>query len=171
MFGNIKKEEQVKKLILLAALSVCFSCNVFAQEKDAGKVVAGDQKHRVIRTIFDYQKELGLSDKQVQNLKDKITDLQKYLTEQQKAIIPLQKELNDMISSNAVLKSIREKLDEISRIEVDATVKRIETSRNIEGELTPAQSGKWKAIQLEARKGAQKPPQEAQKEKKEEKAK
>ena len=155
----------MKKLVLLVALSLCFTFNVFAQDKGAGKAAAGGQKQQVVKTIFDYQKELGISDKQVQNLKDKLEDLKKYLIEQEKALISLQKELNEMISNNAALKLIREKLDKISRIQVDATCRRIETSRSIEGELTPTQLGKWKAIQLEARKVAQKQLQEAQKEK------
>jgi len=146
----------MKKFVLLVVLSLCFTFNVFAKDKDVDKVVAGGQNQQVIKTIFDYQNELGLSNKQIQNLKDKIADFQKYFTEQQKTLVGLQKELKQLFSDNASIRLIRSKLEQISRIQVDVSCRDIETSRNIERELTPAQLKKWKALQLEARKEAKK---------------
>jgi len=155
----------MKRAVLLVALVLCFTFNVFAQDKGEAK------QQVVIKTIFAYQKELSLSDKQVQNLKDTLAGFQKYLIEQKKVLVDLQKQLNEMISNATALKQIRKKLEEISRIQVDISYKDVETSRNIEGELSSAQLTKWKGLQLEARKEAQKQAQEAQEKAKKEEEK
>lgn len=150
----------MKKLVFLVALSLCFTSGAFALDKKEG------DKPVVVKTIFSYQKELGLTDKQVENLKNTLADFQKFVAEQKKALVQLQKELSDMMNNNESLRLIRSKFEQISRIQVDVSCKDIETSRNIEGELTPTQLSKWRALQADARKTAQKQMQDAQKAKK-----
>ncbi len=144
----------MKKIVLLVMVGLCVTGTVFAQsKKDADKTATGEAKQQVVvKTIFAYQKELSLTDKQVQDLKDKLSDFQKYLIEQRKTLVNLQKELNEMIANRAVLKLIKEKLEQIAHVQADTGYFDVETSRKIEEELTPAQLEKWKGIQGEARK-------------------
>ena len=159
----------MKKLVLVVAVAMglCLAGSAFAEEK---KEAPAEQKQRVVvKTIFAYQKELGLSDKQIQGLKDKLSNFQKYLVEKREVLIGFQKELNEMISKREALRSIRKKLEQIAGTQVDISYTDVETSRNIESTLTSGQLDKWKVLQADARKEAQKQIEEAQKAAKEKK--
>lgn len=161
----------MKKLVLVVAISLCLAGNAFAEDKkETNKATAGDQKQQVvIKTIFAYQKELGLSDKQIQDLKDKLANFQKYLLEKREVLIGFQKELNEMLTKREALKLIRNKLEQIANTQVDISYTDVETSRKIESTLTSGQLDKWKVLQADARKEAQKQIEEAQKAAKEKK--
>jgi len=149
----------MKKLVLAVVLGLCLVGNAFAEEKKEAPV---DQKQQiVVKTIFAYQKELGLSDKQVQTLKDKLAEFQKFLVEKREVLIGFQKELNEMINKREALKLIRKKLEQIAGTQVDISYTDVETSRSIESSLTSSQLDKWKVLQAEARKEAQKKLEEA----------
>jgi hypothetical protein len=154
----------MKRLVFLVVFSLCFVSGVFAlDKKDADKAIAGQKQMMPVKTIFSYQKELGLSDDQVKSIKAKLADFQKYIDTQKQALVVLQKELSEMLNKNESLRLIRGKFEQISRIQVDVSCKDIETSRSIEGVLSSSQLSKWKKLQAEARKVAQKQIEEAQK--------
>lgn len=149
----------MKKLFLVVALGLCLAGSAFAEDK---KEAAADPKQQVaVKTIFAYQKELGLSDKQVQTLKDKLAVFQKFLVEKREVLIGYQKELNEMINKREALRLIRKKLEQIAGTQVDISYTDVETSRSIESSLTSSQLDKWKVLQADARKEAQKKLEEA----------
>lgn len=98
-------------------------------------------------TIFDYQKDLGLSDKQVADIKAATTALQTTLAERAQEITTLRQDINAMIASNERIERIREKLQKISTLQIDNACLDIETVRKVEATLTPSQMIKWQEIQ------------------------
>lgn len=116
----------------------------------------------VVRTIFGYKKELELSDKQEERLKKLLAEFQNYLTGMRNELGQLQAELGDLIRSKAPLKSIKAKIDKITRAQGEVAYKDVETARNVEGVLTPAQLAKWNDMQEEFKKAAAAQAQAAQ---------
>lgn len=100
-------------------------------------------------SIFDYKKELSLTDKQEKNLKDIIAKLQSYLADKQKELNGAQAELNKMISESADLDKIKAKINDVAKIQADATYENIASNRAVETELTGTQLTKWRSIQAE----------------------
>ena len=62
---------------------------------------ADDASKVAVKTIFDYQKELGLSDKQVTDIKALMGDLQKTLTDKTKDLTALRQDLADMLKKKS----------------------------------------------------------------------
>jgi len=109
----------------------------FAEEKKAGN------------SIFEYKKELSLTDKQEKNLREVVAKLQSNLTEKQKELNGLRTELNKMIAERASLDKIKSKLHAIAKIQADANYEGIASTRAIETELTGTQLIKWRSMQAE----------------------
>ena len=127
-------------MILIVSLS-CASVS-FAQKK------AGE-------SIFEYKKELSLTDDQEKNLHDIIAKLQGYLTDRTKELDGLRTEFNKMIADKADLYKIKAKLRVIAQIQADASYEDIASSRAIEKELTATQLSMWHNIQEDFRKNLQ----------------
>lgn len=98
--------------------STCFTA-CFAQEK-AGKY------------IFDYKKELSLTDKQEKNMRDILAKLQGCLAGKKKEIGGLKAELDMLVEKKADLNKIKMKLQEIAQVQMDASYQDIVSSRAIE---------------------------------------
>ena len=107
-------------------------------------------------SIFDYKKELSLTDKQEKNLKDILAKLRSLLTGKQKELDGLRAELSKMINESADLDKIKVKLNDIAKIQADATYEDIASNRAIETELTGTQLTKWRSIQAEFARNLQK---------------
>jgi hypothetical protein len=143
----------IKKLVLILGLIVYAGVAGLAQDKPAvTKPDAVTQQQNKIKTIFNYKSELALTDKQVADLVAILNNFQKYLNEQGGQLRDLRKKLNDLIKQKAELKSIREVLEQIAKIQVEASYTDVETSRKVEGTLTPSQMKKWTNIQESAKK-------------------
>jgi hypothetical protein len=143
----------IKKIVLILGLIGYAGVAGFAQDKAAlTKPEAVTQQQNKIKTIFNYKSELGLTDKQVADLVAILTGFQKYLNEQSKEMKELRLKLNDLIKQKADLKSIRETLEQIARVQVEASYTDVETSRKVEATLTPSQLKKWTNIQESAQK-------------------
>ena len=100
-------------------------------------------------SIFDYKKELALTDKQEKNLKNIVTKLQAYIADKQKELNAAQAELNKMISDSADLDKMKAKINDVAKIQADATYEDIASNRAVETELTGTQLTKWRSIQAE----------------------
>ena len=107
------------------------------------------------QSIFEYKKELSLTDKQEKNLRAILSKLQGYLAAKTEELNRLRTELNTMIADRADLSRIKVRLQTIARIQADATYEDIASIRAIEKELTPAQMTKWRGMQGEFRKSVQ----------------
>jgi regulator of replication initiation timing len=106
-------------------------------------------------SIFKYKNELSITDKQEKNLRDILTKLQGYIATKTKELDGLRSELGKMIADKADLNTIKTKLQNIARIQADATYEDIAGVRAIEKELTAAQMAKWRSIQEDFRKKQQ----------------
>ncbi len=146
----------MRRIILIAvALVLGLALNGFAKEKPKATApvpdaVAEAQKQE-IKTIFSYKAELGLTDKQEADIRKLLIDLQNTFTEKAKKLNTLRQELAQMIKDRANLRTIRRKIEEIGKIQVENTYLDIESSRKIENTLTPEQLKKWQDIQKETR--------------------
>lgn len=116
----------------------------------------------MLKSIFAYEKELGLTQHQVQSLKDILSGFQDFLNDKVKEITNLRTTLNDMIAKQADIKAIRGVLEQMSRIQIDISCNDIETARKVPGVLMPSQFEKWKQIQEKARKQVQQTTEQAQ---------
>lgn len=137
----------MKKLALISMamiMGITFACtSVSFAEMKAGE------------SIFEYKKELSLTDAQEKNLRGILSKLQNYLTEKTAELNRHKTELNKMIADKADLNMIKAKLRTIARIQADATYEDIASIRAIEKELTPAQMAKWRGMQEEFKKSQQ----------------
>ena len=143
---DIKGEYMNKKVaLILMIVSLSFLCAAaYSAEKKAGG------------SIFEYKKELSLTDDQEKNLHDIITRLQGYLADRAKELDGIRAELNKMIADKDDLYNIKSKLRAIAQIQADASYEDIASSRAIEKELTATQLSMWHNIQEEFRKNLQK---------------
>lgn len=142
----------MKKLlvaVLALGLVISFSTCVLAQEKAKAAAPAAQQEE--VKTIFSYKKELGLADKQEEDLKKIINDFQQYLTDKRQELNGLRDDLNKMMTNKESLKAIRGKLEQIAKIQVDISYTDIETARKTEGVLSAKQLDDWRKIQEDAR--------------------
>lgn len=119
----------------------------FVQAQEPVQGVAAPGANAGMKTIFDYQKEIGMSDKQVEDMKALMANFQKILAEKSTQLVNLRQELAAMIEAKKDIASIRKQLQKIADIQVDASIFDVETSRKIDAVLTPEQFGKWKGLQ------------------------
>lgn len=131
----------MKKLILVLIVAIlCFSCTGIS-------VYSAENKSGVF--IFEYKKELALTDTQEQNLKDILGKFQSYLADKQKELGGLQTELSKMIAESADLNTIKAKINEIFKTQAEVNYEGVVSTRAIETELTGTQLTKWRSIQEE----------------------
>ncbi len=129
-----------------AIMGLSLLCAAFSSAQDQNKPRT---------SIFDYKKELSLTDRQEKNLREIITKLQNYLTGKQKELEKVRGELNKLIMEKADLRKIKAKLENVARIQVEASYEDIASARAVEKELTPIQLTRWRAIQENFRKSLQ----------------
>ena len=129
----------MKSSVLALFLVLGFASVSFAQQP------AADQP--VVKTIFDYQKEIGLTDKQVADMKKLATDLQNALNEKAKELMTLRNGLGEMITAKQDIAVIKKQMQKIANLQVDNSCLDIQASRNIEAVMSQDQLNKWKDIQ------------------------
>lgn len=104
-----------------------------------------------VKTIFDYQKELGLTDKQLADIRAALKGLQDSLATLGQKLQVVDKEAAQAIQADAPLPQIRAKLQEVAAVQIDMRIADIDTSRKVNAILTKAQLAKWHEIQKKAR--------------------
>ncbi len=129
----------MKACVLALFLVLGFVSVSFAQQPPA------DQQ--AVKTIFDYQKEIGLSDKQATDMKKLTTDLQATLNDKAKELMTLRNDLGEMIKSKQEIAAIKKQMQKIANLQVDNSCLDIQASRSIEAIMTQDQLNKWKEIQ------------------------
>ena len=140
------------KIVFIAVVGMQLSTLSSFAETKAAKPAQEAQKQEAqkqeVKTIFNYKSELGLTDKQSEDMKTLVSKLQTTLNEKGKEISELRQGLSQMIKNKDALSIIRPQLKKIADLQVDISYSDIETARKIEGVLTPAQMKKWQDIQL-----------------------
>ena len=130
----------MKASVLALFLVLGFASVSFAQQQPAADQPA-------VKTIFDYQKEIGMSDKQVADMKKLTTDLQATLNDKAKDLMALRNDLGEMIKTKQDIAVIKKQMQKIASLQVDNSCLDIQASRNIEAIMTQDQLAKWKDIQ------------------------
>jgi hypothetical protein len=138
---------RIKQLIAVSAVLAIGLSFLFAAVSSA--------EENANTSIFEYKKELALTDKQEKNLRGILEKLQKYMTAKAEELNRLRAELNKMIADRADLSRIKVRLQTIAQIQADATYEDIASARAIENELSAAQISKWHGIQEGFRKKVQ----------------
>lgn len=103
-----------------------------------------------IKTMWDYQKELGLSDAQVADIKKAIVDLDKQVRTEQERLKPLDARLNEQMAKDASLDDLRTTLQQVAVVQIDIRLADVMTSRKINALLKPEQLQRWRQIQKAA---------------------
>jgi len=102
-------------------------------------------------TIFDYKKELKLTDEQEQKIRRLLLDLSKKLQIEQAKLTLANAELEELLKKEADLEKIREAVNREAAIRAEITYADLAAGRRINEVLTPAQLKQWREIQEKAR--------------------
>lgn len=140
-----------KRIVLVGILlSFVLAVPVYAQEKPKVKEVSvqdAQSSKNAIKTIFDYKKEIGLSEDQVQKMKDLLTGLKNSFDEKKAKLLMLRNDLVQMIKNREKLESIKTQLGKMADVQVDISYADIETSRRIEDIMNSEQLKNWHDLQ------------------------
>ncbi len=134
----------MRKALLVAVLVLGLVAPVFAQSA----APAGVEQPK---TIVDFQKELGLTDKQAGDIKKLLSDLQVMMAAKVQEVTNLRQQLVDLINKKGDMKQIRQIFEKMAAIQVDVSCRDIEVSRQVDSVLTADQIAKWKDIQQKSR--------------------
>ena len=139
-------EFKTTRLISLAALIALGTTFAFAESTEKPAPAAQQNK-----TIWDYKKELGLSEEQIQSMQDILNKFQKSLSSTQQKLIAAETQLKTMIDEEAPLDQVRTKLQRISVMTAELRYEDIQTSRRVNAVMKPEQLEQWHTIQRKAR--------------------
>ncbi len=112
-----------------------------------------DQKN----TIFDYKKELKLTDEQEQKIRQLLLELSKKLQIEQAKLTLANADLEELLKKEAELEKIKEAVNREAAIRAEITYADLAAGRRINAVLTPAQLKQWREIQEKARQAQKQP--------------
>ena len=113
------------------------------------------KKQEQAPTIFSYQKEIGLSDEQVQRMKDRLNALNATMARNRELLAILEQQCNALLLNDAAsLGTIEARLNEIAALLVASQMEDLRTSRDIMAMITPEQLSNWRGIQQAAQAAA-----------------
>lgn len=145
-------------------LSVALACGVMAAERPTKPTSAPAQtdSEKRPKMLWDYQKELEISDNQMAGIKEAITEFEGNLAEMRSKLQTVELDLQDLIDKKADVNLIKKKLSESAILQIEIRLAEILTSRKIDSMLSPTQMKMWKEIRAkEKAKKTSKPPAEA----------
>jgi len=135
----------VKKLLLGLALLFNLGLPVLAEPaKQPPKV----------KTIFEYQKEIGLTDDQIAKMKGELQTLQTNVTNSRAKLKALEDDFTAIIKAEGSAEEAEAKLKEIAAATVTMRLNDFATSKRINGIMSAEQKQKWRAIQASLRQQA-----------------
>lgn len=102
-------------------------------------------------TIFDFKSELGLTDAQVDAIKQKIAGIEKKSRLAKAKITILNEEIQDLNAKNGDFETLKKKITEAYGVVAELKIDDIQANREINAILKPAQLEKWQKIQKENR--------------------
>jgi hypothetical protein len=103
------------------------------------------------QTIFDFKSELNLSDKQEQDIKSILGDLNKNVRLGSAKLTILNSELEELIKNDGDLEQIRKRVKEAFDLQANLKFEDIAATRKINRVLSPEQLKRWRSIQDAAR--------------------
>ena len=136
----------MKRLILALLATTSLALPALAQP-----TASPSPTTKKVGTIFDYKKEIGLSDDQEAKMKTALNELNVAVNAGRTKINKLETEYRTLLEKDPSVPVARAKLQEIAAAQVDLRLTDLMTSRRITGVLTPDQLEKWRAIQVKMR--------------------
>jgi hypothetical protein len=134
-------------IISIMVITGCiFLSNYCFAQTSSELIRQSDLPQQQEKTIFDFKKEVGLTDDQENKLKAILFDSQSLVNSRKVVLNILGAELGQMIGKKEEMKLIKGKLTEISKIQVEITCAGIESGRKINSILTSEQVKKWEEI-------------------------
>ena len=103
------------------------------------------------KTIFDYKADLSLSDKQEQDIRQILEELNRELRLGNARLTLLNADLEDLVKSDGDLEQIKKKLKEAYDMQANLRFSDISATRRINRVLSPEQLKRWRGIQAAAR--------------------
>ncbi|MDO8734697.1 MAG: hypothetical protein Q7K21_06030, partial [Elusimicrobiota bacterium] len=124
-------------VFLLPVFLLCWFGDAVAQKPAAGK------------TIFDFRKELNLTDEQVRRIREHISIIERETASLRAKLTISDIELQKLIEKEEDMVQIRLKIRETFNIQAEIRIIDIETVRDIDRVLTPTQLIKWRKIKAD----------------------
>lgn len=103
------------------------------------------------RTIFDYKDDLKMTDKQEQEIRTILQNLNKDARLSNARLVIIDSEFEDLMNQESDVDLIRKKLREASDIRITMRIADIEATRKINRVLSADQLKRWRGIQAAAR--------------------
>jgi len=135
----------------ILALAIALAPLSAPAQKPTPKPSPAAKPAAAVKTIFDYSRELGLTDQQTADLKAAIKALQDTVAVTRPRLQAAGKQLNMMIATEAPIDEIRARLVEYHTLQIDLKLADVTTARKINAILTKEQLAKWRDIQVKAR--------------------
>jgi hypothetical protein len=110
------------------------------------------QRQPAVKTIFDYKQELNLTDRQEEEIKTILADLNKEVVVTRAKLTLLDVEASDLLKNDGDLEQIRKKLKEAADIQVELKMADIVATRRINKTLSAEQLKRWRSLQAAAAK-------------------
>jgi len=147
--------------VLLTGVSCCVLLAVgLIASADAKPKAASAPQGQKVQTIWDFQKELGLTEVQIKEMKGAVSELANYLNECRKRIASNEQQVQSLLVQNAEIEKIRPYLKSTADIQVEMRIADIKASQKINGTMTPEQLVKWREVQKRTRAQATAPVQQ-----------
>jgi hypothetical protein len=102
-------------------------------------------------TIFDYKAELNLSDKQEDDIRALLADLNKEVRLGNAKLTIVNSELEELVKTEGDVEQIRKKVKEAFDLQANVKFDDIVATRKINRVLSPEQLKRWRSIQAAAR--------------------
>lgn len=138
----------MKKTLAVMVLSALLMTLPLGAEETGAKKESSKQE---VKTMIDYKNELGLSEAQVNSVRDALVGFQKTIKTEREALAQQEKEFQSLLQAEAPLADIKAKLRQISDTRFNLRYADVLTSRRVKEALTPEQMEKWRAIQAKVR--------------------
>jgi hypothetical protein len=105
-----------------------------------------------IKTIFDYKKDINLTDDQEAKIKEHLVALEKEIRVMRAKLTIIDTEAQTLLEKEGDMTQLKSKVKEAYDIQASMRIADIEAARKINGVLKPEQLKKWKEIQAASRK-------------------
>lgn len=143
----------LKSTVKPVIVSVMFcGALLFGSFAGAAESVAPASADAVKTTIFDYQKEIGLKDQQVDDIRQKIIDLQRSIKKINANLTLLNLDIEDINRNNGDFDTLKKKVKDAYALVADLKIIDFKTTRDINAIMEAKQLKKWRKIQKKNKK-------------------
>lgn len=112
---------------------------------------APTSERTVLKPLWDYRTEIGLSDDQVQAMKDAIGAYNRTAADLRGKVRVQEEKLKRLIYEEAPIHLIRSGLQALASYQVELRIEDLLASRKVNAVMTADQLAKWRALQEKAR--------------------